>query len=215
MTTRATIHPPLPRRIVLKIKRIVRELDKDERDWVKLFPLVEPIEGWLHNGQERWLFRAARALPDGAKIVEIGSYKGRSTCSLALGCKGTRKRVYAIDAFDGGPDLPRADSFEAFSKNIEKCGVGEFVKPLIGTSAQFATHWTEPIHLLFVDGSHKYEDVLADFHGFFPHVVRGGIIAFHDVESNWPGVLRAWTDVICKKLSNTGCCDSLAYGHKP
>jgi hypothetical protein len=72
-----------------------------------------------------------------------------------------------------------------------------------------------PIHLLFVDGSHEYEDVLRDFRGFAPHVAPGGTIALHDVEPVWPGPLRAWHEEIKHQLTDIGHCSTLAYGRKP
>jgi hypothetical protein len=210
-------HPPLPRRIVLKIKRIIRELDLElsEPDWPKIWPMIESIEGWLYPSQARWLFETARALPDGANIVEIGSYKGRSTCSLGFGCWKTKKQVFAIDGFDGGPDLPLADSYADFRRNVDRCRLSKYIKPIVSSSLQAAQNWNNPIHLLFVDGSHKYEDVVADFAAFFPHVVSNGIVACHDVNPDWPGVLRAWDEVIRNGLTSLGDCDSLAYGSKP
>jgi hypothetical protein len=208
-------HPPLPKRVFLKLKRIARELDPVEREWSRAWPLIEPIQGWLHSGQERWLFNTARACPDRSNIVEIGSYRGRSSCSLGFGCQRSGKRVYAIDRFDGGPDLPQADSLEEFARNVERCGLSKIVQPVVGLSTEVAKTWSLPIRLLFVDGSHRYEDVVADFAAFFPFVVPGGIVAFHDVEPSWPGVLRAWNEVIKQQLIELGDCSTLSYGLKP
>src|SRR5580658_8078269 len=100
---------PLATRIILKIQRIARDLNPAERRFRQIWPLIEPIEGFLMQEEAQWLFNAALGLPDTSNLVEIGSYKGRSTCSLALGCQGTNKQVLAIDPFDGGPDLPKAN----------------------------------------------------------------------------------------------------------
>lgn len=210
----ASPHPPLPRRIVLKVKRVLRELSPAEREFLRLRPLIASIEGFLLDGQDRWLFKTARCLPRDANIVEIGSFKGRSTCCLAFGCQGSRKRVFAVDRFDGGPDLPRQDSFPEFSQNIARCGLSEYVEPIVGISVEVAKTWNKPIHLLFIDGSHRYEDVLGDFAGFFPHVVSGGIVAVHDVCEGWPGVLRAWHESIKHQLRDIGDCETLGYGRK-
>ncbi len=40
---------------------------------------------------------------------------------------------------------------------------------------------TEGVDLLFIDGDHRYEGVMADFLLYSPLVKKGGIIAFHDV----------------------------------
>ena len=150
-----------------------------------------------------------------SNIVEIGSYHGRSTCCLALGCKGSERRVFAIDSFDGGPDLPKAESFARFRSNIERLQLAEYVQPIVGLSTEVAKTWGKPIHFLFVDGSHLYDDVMADFASFFPHVAPGGLVAFHDVDKSFPGVLKAWQETFEVKLVHTGRCATLGYGTKP
>ena len=46
-----------------------------------------------------------------------------------------------------------------------------------------AETWEKPIELLWIDGDHSFQSVKRDFEIFFPHVVEGGIIAFHDSTS--------------------------------
>src|SRR5450631_4252194 len=105
----------LASRMAFKIRRMVQLLDPAEREFRKVWPLIDPVEGFLAQEEAQWLFNTALDVPDGSNLLEVGSYKGRSTCSLALGCRGTNKRVFAVDPFDGGPDLPTADSFQEFS----------------------------------------------------------------------------------------------------
>lgn len=206
---------PIKTQAILKIKKIMRAISPTEREFQRFWPMIEPIEGWLLDGQEAWLFKRARSLPDGANLVEIGSYKGRSTCCLAFGCRGTKKRVFAIDPFDGGPDLPPNDSYEEFCSNVRRCELSPYVHAVKGLSYDVAKGWSKPIHFLFVDGSHIYQDVLADFVSFFPHVVPGGMIAFHDVHEDKPGVLRAWQETIKPQLRDIGYCSTIGYGIKP
>jgi predicted O-methyltransferase YrrM len=205
----------LATRLKLKIRKIARELRPVDGEFWRSWPVIDSVEGWLLPSEGAWLFRAARSLPTNGNIVEIGSFKGRSTCCLALGCRGTERRVFGVDTFDGGPDLPNVNSLPDFRRNIERCGVSAYVKPIVKHSGAAAKTWREPIHLLFIDGSHSYEDVLADFAGFFPHVVPGGVVAFHDViNESWPGVGRAWADVK-GQLTEIGHSDSLGFGRKP
>jgi predicted O-methyltransferase YrrM len=207
---------PFRTRVVLKIKKVVRELAEspEERDFRRNWSMVDSIEGWLLFSEGMWLFNAARSLPNRANLLEIGSYKGRSTCCLALGCRGSQKRVFAVDPFDGGPDLPTANSLPDFSQNIKRCRVSDSVEPFVGLSSEVAKTWDKRINLLFIDGSHSYEDVLADFTNFFPHVVPGGIVVLHDVIETWPGVFKAWHEVIKHRLSGVGYRDALGYGRK-
>jgi predicted O-methyltransferase YrrM len=191
-------------------------LDPDEWKWRRVWPLIDPIEGFLLEHQARWLFKAALSVPDGSNLVEIGSFKGRSASSLAFGCRRTKKRVFAIDSFDGNEwDFYERGFFKEFSNNVALCGLSEYVEPIVGMSSEVGKRWNKPIHLLFIDGSHRYEDVVADFETFFVHVVPGGIIALHDVVETWPGPLRAWHEVVKPQLTHVGNCTTLAYGRKP
>lgn len=203
-------------RVAFKIRKMVRMLNPDEREFQRIWPLIDSVEGHLVSGQEQWLFNAARVLPDGSNIVEIGSFKGRSTCCLAFGCRGSRKKIFAVDSFNGNDwDFPERDFLKEFQHNIDRCGLSNFVEPTVGLSTEVAKTWKKPIHMLFVDGSHRYEDVLADFEGFFPHVADGGLVAFHDVVDTWPGVYEAWNNVLQHRLTDRGSCGSLAFGRKP
>ena len=209
-------HPPLPRRIVLKIKRIVREMNPAERTWAHAWPLIDSVPGLLYGMEERWLFDAAWSLPRSANMVEVGSFKGRSTCCLAFGCTGTNKHVYAVDTFDGNSwDFAERGFLEDFRQNVSRCGLSRYVTPLVGSSNEVGKEWNKPIDLLFIDGSHRYEDVLSDFYAFFPHVAEGGIVAFHDVSEHWPEVLKAWHEVIKGQLSEVGYFNFIGFGRKP
>ena len=53
---------------------------------------VDGVEGWLSDGQARRLWDRAGAVPPGGRIVEIGSFRGRSAIVLAraVGAAGWR-----------------------------------------------------------------------------------------------------------------------------
>lgn len=199
------------------LRTIIEMLSPQSREFRRVWPSIEPIEGYLVSPmQEEWLFKKAKSLPDNAVIVEIGSFKGRSTACLAYGCIGSNKHIYAIDTFQGNDvDFHHRNFFGEFKSNLEKRGLMNYITPLKGTSVHFAEGWGIPVNLLFIDASHQFEDVLADFNAFFPHVVQGGIVALHDVVEAWPGPLRAWEEIVKSQLKNTDMCRTLAYGTKP
>ena len=195
-----------------------------EAAFMKIRTRIDTVEGFLVPGQEKWLFQAARSLPEQDVIVEIGAYKGKSTASLALGCLGSSRHVFSVDTFGGLYEDVRntemAHKFEAdflkdWQRNMSRVGVLQHATALQGDSKDVAKKWAEPIHLLFIDGSHKYEDVVTDFENFFPYVVKGGLVAVHDVTASWPGPYRAWREKINNLLDDTDSCGSLAYGRKP
>jgi MMP 1-O-methyltransferase len=137
-------------------------------------PLIADIPGWLTDEEGEALYELARACTGKGVIVEIGSWKGKSTVCLGLGTKaGPAVPVYAVD--------PHADyRFGDFKTNLERAGIAELVKPVASLSQPAADEFHEPIELLFVDGSHEYELVLEDFEKWVPKVVDGGWVAFHD-----------------------------------
>ncbi|MDZ5610671.1 class I SAM-dependent methyltransferase, partial [Bacillus pseudomycoides] len=67
----------------------------------ELLSIVENIEGWLSKYEQFALLHLPSMVDHlSGDIVEIGSYKGKSTVALALGSSllSTKKRpIYAID----------------------------------------------------------------------------------------------------------------------
>lgn len=50
------------------------------------------------------------------------------------------------------------------------------------------------LDFVFIDADHSYEGCLADIHAWSPKVRSGGMVAGHDYDSMWPGVIRAVTE---------------------
>ncbi|MFZ2202451.1 MAG: glycosyltransferase [Microgenomates group bacterium] len=189
--------------------------------WEKLFKKIDHIEGWLVPGQERVLYDLASRLKIGSTIVEIGSFKGRSTACLGLGANKSTT-VYAIDTFAGNDkDFFLGNQYQgerqyldAFKKNVEWVDLKNVV-PIQSLSSTIGRRWRLPIDLLFIDGSHIYEDVRSDFELFFPHVKPGGMVLFHDVDPAFPGVYKVWHELAKNKLSRLGNFRTLYFGNKP
>jgi predicted O-methyltransferase YrrM len=64
---------------------------------LRMVPEFEKIDGWLGLHSAELLFTAAAAVRVGC-IVEVGSYRGRSTTALCAGsAAGSKAPVYAIE----------------------------------------------------------------------------------------------------------------------
>jgi MMP 1-O-methyltransferase len=137
-------------------------------------PLIADIPGWLTDEEGEALYELARSCNGSGVIVEIGSWKGKSTVCLGLGSQaGNSVPVYAVD--------PHADyRFGDFKTNVERAGLADLVRPIASLSQTAADDFDQAIELLFVDGSHEYDLVLEDFEKWVPKVVDGGWVAFHD-----------------------------------
>lgn len=152
------------------------------------------IEGWLFWGEALTLYDLAKKCPKDCCIVEIGSFKGKSTCCLALGSmEGNRSQVFSIDPHRGSPDIFKLlncksiDTYSTFLENLETFKVSEIVTSIRMTSKEASCTFSTPIGLLFIDGRHEFEFVQEDFNLWAPKIAVGGIIAFHDcTESSGP-----------------------------
>lgn len=181
---------------------------------------VKNIEGYLVPGQEKGLMVLASQVPKNGVIVEIGSFKGKSTACLALASNDSTK-VYAIDTFEGnskdfseGVQFLGGNFYADFLRNIKTTGKAKKVHTVNGLSSKIGEKWNKKIDFLFIDGSHIYEDVKLDFDLFYPWVKEGGIIAFHDVHPNFPGVSRVWKESKEKLIAYSNI-HTLYYGIKP
>lgn len=155
-----------------------------ERAW----DTVVGVEGWMTRGQGRDLFAAAAACPPGGRIVEIGSFRGRSTIVLALGAPDDVE-IIAIDPHAGNDRGPREiDGFgaeadrdhEAFVANLAAAGVGERVTHVRRFSHDALADVTGGIDVLYVDGAHRYGPARADIRDWGARVVDGGTMLIHD-----------------------------------
>ena len=153
------------------------------------------VQGWLSFREGAALFRQALLCPREYAIVEIGSWQGKSTVYLAGGSlSGNRATVFAVDphtsagtsAFAADPHTSAGttavgmNTYEAFLRNISAAGVRSVVKPMVTTSAEAARDFSGPVGLVFLDGDHSYESVRSDFEFWFPKLIDGGVIMFHD-----------------------------------
>jgi predicted O-methyltransferase YrrM len=155
---------------------------KQTGDAVKELEDVYKLPGMLTIGEVDCLYRLGQFDQREGVIVEIGSWKGKSTIALARGAaKVHSEKIYAIDPHRVLPEEGYFEDTEAaFLANIKQAGVEDQVVPLVMTSEEAARGWNKPIRLLWIDGDHRYEPAKLDFMLWEPHLVEGGILAMHD-----------------------------------
>jgi predicted O-methyltransferase YrrM len=154
--------------------------------------IIKNISGWLTPNEADLLYSLAKRSNE--TIVEIGTWKGKSTICLGIGSKeGNRSKVITID-----PHFPAFFFiYTILLKNIKKTNVSDVVTPIKSTSLKVGRAFTEPIDLLFIDGLHQYEYVIIDFLLWEKHVIKDGLIAFHDSNvKEWPQVQKVINDYI-------------------
>lgn len=148
---------------------------------------ISGIQGWMSPEELKWLYTQACQMDN---IVEIGSWKGRSTYALLAGCKGT---VYAIDTWKGSPDeldgahaeARTSSIYSAFMKNVGHFSNLRAIKlPSVYAVNLFAD---KSIDMVFIDGCHLYSHVSTDIRVWLPKARK--LICGHDCGQD--GVPRA------------------------
>jgi predicted O-methyltransferase YrrM len=186
--------------------------------WQDVSKLVETTEGFLSLEEGEFLFRSAAACRGQGAIVEIGSWKGRSTICLASGAPPDCI-VYAVDPHSGSSEhqqqMGKVNTLDEFKANIKKAGIESRVVPVVKTSEQAAGEWSGPVEFLFIDGAHEYDLVKQDFELWSPHLVEGGLIAFHD-SVDWSGPKRLVKEEIflSSQFADAGVVGSITYARK-
>ena len=150
--------------------------------------LTEGVDGWLSEAQARRLHDAAARCRDGGRIVEIGSFRGRSTIVLAASAPDGVE-VVAIDPHAGNDRGPgeidgyvaeAATDRDVFRANLARAGVADRVRHVAALSSAAHADVSDPIDVLFVDGAHRYAPARADIHEWGARVRNGGTLLIHD-----------------------------------
>jgi hypothetical protein len=179
--------------------------------------LPADVEGWLTEAQATRLDRCARAVPAGGRIVEIGSFRGRSTIVLARAA-ALGVGVVAVDPHLGSdrgpqeiaaqPELGEQDT-QIFRANLERHGVIDRVRHVRMLSSQAPL--PDAIDLLYVDGAHRFGPARDDLVRWGARVRDGGTMLIHDSFSSIGVTLALLTSVApARRWRYTGRDGSLA-----
>jgi len=170
------------------------------------------IDGWFtwRLAQEE----AVNCFPEGSRFVEIGTYLGRSLCSLAEVVEGSSKNisVIGIDTCRGsGPEGWRGKDYHATAvkngggtfasalhKNVMDCGFGEKITLIISDSVSASRLFSDAsLDWVHLDARHDYESVKADIEAWLPKVKVGGWLSGDDYDAaKWPEVVAAVSDTL-------------------
>jgi len=167
---------------------------------------LETLDGLISAEVGELLHNHAATIPASNAIVELGSYKGKSTAYLARGAKiGHGASVFAVDAWSEEVSawrnrvlsrLPSA-TYREFLDQITRAGVRDQVTPVRSMTTLAAEMWEDmalesPVGLLYIDGDHHFEAAVADYRAWRPHLADDALVIFDDYDTdNNPGVLAA------------------------
>lgn len=127
-------------------------------------------------------------------IVDIGTFKGGSSITLAMGLKqnGMQEKVYTVDNYehfiyedkeleDEEGDWGKNGKMRtAFLENVKKFHVEDYIVPIFSDSTNYLKQVHDFIKLVFYDASNMTDKVLKDLLLMAPKIVYGGYICLHD-----------------------------------
>lgn len=158
------------------------------RTFDQAFAAIDGVAGWLSQGQARQLFEAASVVRPGGQVVEIGSFRGRSTMVIASALADDVELI-AIDPHAGNDRGPQeiagyqsaaATDHEVFLANLDHAGVADRVRHVRAFSGAAHDQVTGSLAMLYVDGAHRYAPARADIREWGSRVEDDGTLLIHD-----------------------------------
>ncbi|HUU83733.1 MAG TPA: class I SAM-dependent methyltransferase [Phycisphaerae bacterium] len=150
-----------------------RGLSGDEIDTLVTYvDWPDPLEGCLLHALTQWTHHLGRA------VIEIGSFRGRSLSMLAMGLEGAgcESAVISVD-----PHIEQPFNRQHVQVRMREIGQEDRLIQVLRRSGDAARLLRpETASLVFVDGDHSYDQVVADFANYRHLLAVGGCMLFHD-----------------------------------
>jgi cephalosporin hydroxylase len=142
------------------------------------------IPGWFNYSESYDII--VDQIKDDGKIVEIGSFLGRSTHYLATSLYNAGKqnvKIYSVDTFEGSSEhaslkIPK-DFSSVFKENLDFFIEKGIVNVCQGRSddPKILEQFDEAsIDYIMVDGAHEYEPVMDDIKNWWPKLKPDGVM---------------------------------------
>lgn len=163
-------------------------------DW-KFLDSLDTLRGGGTKGRldhSYYLFHYASVLPDGSRIMEIGTQHGESAVCMGMGIRGKDSIILTLDpglmseeeTQNRKEELSNSEfakgNLERLMQTIRAAGLEGYIVPIPGTSNDVLKRWDgREIDMLFVDGAHTYEHVKIDCQ-WMQYVKKGGVAVFDD-----------------------------------
>lgn len=131
------------------------------------------VPGWLSEREGLELAKLAA----GKRVLEIGSYHGRSTMCMAQ----VAESLDSIDWHKGDSGSGPGGTLDAFKDTIQRYDLREKITLHVECTQEAAPNLDpESFDLVFIDAAHDEENVRIDINAALRLVKPGGVIALHD-----------------------------------
>jgi len=164
-------------------KKYVKSISRYDRKFLEqLYQSIDQVHGWLLPNQAFMIYAVASHVK--GKLVEIGSWKGRSTSTFCIATEKEDVDIYCVDTWKGSEehkDIDTSNLIDEFKNNLKKFNFLDRIKIQQGPSLEISNlHEDKSCDLIFIDAAHDYENVKADILAWYPKLKNGGIMIGHD-----------------------------------
>lgn len=161
------------------------------------------IQGWFDFGNI--YSHMVSISKDGAKFVEVGSWKGKSAAFMCVEIVNSGKKIQfdCVDLWTGLGEPGEYESwqsvqqdtlYEDFKKNMRP--VENLYNPIKSFSHEAANLYKDnSLDFVFIDAGHAYHEVKRDILCWTPKVKVGGHIGGHDYTTK-PGVKKSVDELV-------------------
>jgi hypothetical protein len=148
---------------------------------------------WITEAERLLLHRLVESVP--GDYLEIGSFDGIVAVDIARTFPD--RAVHCVDLFQPG-HATNGGHLETFAANVAAHRAAN-VRIFEGDSRQVVPTLAPGYGVVFVDGDHAYDTVLADLRNAWAKLSPQGMLAFHDY-GHVDDVTRAVDDFLAEKL---------------
>lgn len=152
----------------------------------ELLARAENTEGFFDRDEADFLMDAVTSAPADAAILEVGSYKGRSTLFL-LAAMGPGQRLFSVDSFRVAGAYA-GHSYSSLITHVED--PRHYLLPMTLLEARAHLHRIT-FDIVFIDADHSYLGASQDLALSVELSRVGASVLCHDVTECFPGVQAA------------------------
>lgn len=155
------------------------------------------VKGFLDPQEGARLYELAFEMAPLGPCLEVGSYCGKSTIYLGCACQSASGMLFALDHHRGSEEhqlgeeyhdeeffdetIGRLDTLPALRRTLSNAQLEDVVVPVVGSSRLVGRYWQTPLSMVFIDGGHSLAAAMNDYRTWAGHIVKGGVLAIHDI----------------------------------
>lgn len=201
----------------------------------ELLAVARAAKGFMPDDEGLALHAAGIDGGRAGPLLEIGTYCGKSAVYLGAAARAASTVLFTVDHHRGSeenqagwehhdssvvdPETGRMDTLPFFRRTIHAAGLEDVVIAVVAHSIPVSRVWQTPLGFLFIDGGHAEDVALADYAGWSPHVVSGGVLAIHDVfddpADGGQAPYHVWQRAVADGFEPVGTTGSLRILRRP